>query len=88
MRRTFQSLEELSHIVVVQTGRQSQFPRHHLERFAFGTIGRGQSEAEKVIHHGFERGAGAPGLLLNKTGNVVIERESGAHIMMLSLKTS
>lgn len=42
-----------------------------------------QAEAEQPIDGGLEGFAGAPLLLLHKPGNIIVDGQSGAHIMML-----
>ena len=41
-----------------------------------------------MIHRSFEGFAGALGLVLDQSSNVVIEGEGGAHITMLGLEAS
>jgi hypothetical protein len=36
-----------------------------------------------MVDYHFKRGAGPPGLLVQKPGYVIVEREGGSHIMML-----
>jgi hypothetical protein len=83
--RTFQSLDQLFHVVVGESGRKSQFSRRHYERFSGGPPGSRQSETKKVIHDLFKRGSRPPAFFVQETGNIVIERKSGSHILMLHL---
>jgi len=46
------------------------------------------SEPQQPIHRPLQRAAGAPYLLVNQHGNVVIDGECGSHIMMFTLKAS
>jgi len=88
MRRTFQGLQQLLNAIVSESRRQPEFPRRHNKWLARWPFGCHQSEAKKVIDDLFERGSGPPGFLGEQPGNVVIQRKSGAHIMMIDEKAS
>jgi hypothetical protein len=47
-----------------------------------------QAPAEQVVHCPLERIAGAPNLLLDKAGYIIVNGKSGSHIMMLYYKAS
>lgn len=47
-----------------------------------------EAAAEQIVDGALERAAGAAGFFLHKASNIVVESESGSHIMMLSGKTS
>ena len=45
-----------------------------------------QSEAEKMVDCGLERNPAALHLVTEKAGNIVIEGQSGSHIMMITTR--
>jgi len=83
MRRTFYRLQQLLNVIVGEPGRQPELPRRHNKWLARRPFGGHQPEAKKMIDDCFEGRAGASALVSQQPGNVVIERKSGSHIMMI-----
>ena len=71
---TFQILQQLPYIVVVQSRSQPEFARSDNERLLRRPLGRHQAEAKKVVDDLLERGAGAAALLRKQPGHIVVER--------------
>lgn len=89
MHRAFQIFKQLIHVLVAcSQARAERIGRDHESLLFFRFSRGGKAEAEEMIHGAFERSAGALGLVLNQAGDVVIESECSAHIMMLGLKAS
>jgi hypothetical protein len=88
VRRPFQRLQQLLHVVVSEPGRKPQFSRSNREWFLPGPLRGHQSQTQKVIDHVFERSAGSPAFLLQESSDIIIQRKGGSHIMMLSSKAS
>ena len=83
MHRAFQRLNKIFDLVVAQPFPQSKRKGCHNEWLALSITVR-QPLAEKTVHGALEGAAGAAQLLPNQSGYVVVEGESGSHIMMLS----
>ena len=80
MIRTFQIFEQLLDLFEV---RQSQLHGPHDKRFS-DRLPRGrQAQPQKAIYRLFEGFAGLADFLVQQRRHVVIECESGPHIMML-----
>ena len=88
MQRAFQRLNQFLHIVVTETGRQSQGPGMNQERLGRGFRSSHQPHAKKMVHSGFEGSAGTAEFLAQELGDVVIEGKSGSHITMLTYQAS
>jgi hypothetical protein len=86
--RAFQLIQQLRYVVIVEAGGKSKIPRSYYKRLAMWPLGSHQSEAEKMVDYLFERGAGSPALIIQKAGNVIVQREGGPHILMLCCKAS
>lgn len=84
MHRAFQRFDQILDLVVAQSFPQSERQRCHNEWLARFSIAVRQALAQKIVHGGLEGAAGAAQLLPNQSGYVVVEGESGSHIMMLS----
>jgi len=68
--------------------RESQIDWLNLEWLARLLLRRRQPEAQVSVHHLLERLPGLPNFLVEQGSHIVIESKSGAHIMMLPMKTS
>ena len=89
MRWAFQRVQEFLDSVIARSQPSAEWIRRDHEPFLLLGFSRGgEAEAEEMIHGAFERFAGAFDLILDQAGNVVVESEGGAHIMMLGLKAS
>ena len=88
MCRAFQNVEQFPNIVVAEAVGQTELARSDAEGLSRRALCGHQSETKEVVDHFFERSAGSPAFLVEKAGDVVIERQSGSHIMMLLLWTS
>ena len=89
MQRSFQRFDQLLDILVSRPQSCAHRDRLHDEALPLLGSSRGsETEAQELVDSAFEGIAGAFGLVLNQAGDVIIEGERGAHIMMLRLKTS
>jgi len=88
VRRAFQRFEQLLHVVVTEAWRKAQGTGSHAERFALPLSGCHQAQTEKLVDGLLEGDAGAANLLVEEAGDIVIQRESGPHTMMLAVETS
>ena len=89
MQRSFQGFDQLFNVLMSgsQAGIKREWRDHEpllLLRLSRG----GEAEAEEMVDGSFEGFARAFGLVLDQAGDVVIEREGGAHIMMLGREAS
>ena len=71
----------------VEISRQPQIDRLYLERFRWGLLSR-QSQTQVTVYHLLKRFSGFSRFMVQKSRDVIVKSESGAHIMMLSYKTS
>ena len=86
---TLYFLEKFGDTIVAEPWRQAHRNWRNNERLSGLRIAAGrQAPAQQVVHGAFERVAGAPDLFLDETGDVVVDGESGSHIMMLCMETS
>jgi len=82
----FQFLQKLCDTVAISYPKRK---RRHLEGLGLGFSPRiHQAEAEQTIDGGLEGVARLTHLLLDQHGDVVVDRESGSHIMMIRLNAS
>ena len=89
MIRPFNCFEKVGDAVVAQPGREAHLAGLYHKALSGLRIAAGnQALAEQSIHRPLEGAAGAPLLLLDEHGNVVVDSESGSHIMMLGWKAS
>lgn len=89
MIRPFNCFEKVGNAVVAEPGREAHLAgRHYKSLSGLRIAAGGQAPAQQSVHGALERVAGAPDLLLDEAGNVVVNRESRSHIMMLQRKTS
>jgi len=89
MHRAFQRLNQVLDLLVARPqSRVHRDWRHYKSLPGLGIAFGGQAPAEQIVYGPLERVAGAPDLLLDKAGDVVVNRESSSHIMMLFSKTS
>lgn len=89
MQRSFQRFDQLFDVLV--PGSQSRAERnrcHDKAPFLLGFSRGCEAQAQEMIDRAFEGVAGAFGFVLNQAGDVVIEGERGAHVMMLGRKAS
>ena len=87
--RSFRFLKEFGDAVVIEPRFQAERKRRHLEGFARLRLDSGgQPEPQQPVDRRLEGATGAPDLLLHEAGNVVVNGESGAHIMMLCHEAS
>jgi len=84
MIRPFDRLNQVFDCLVAGSQPGADRQGCHNEWLAPFSIAVRQTLAEKIVHGGFEGGAGAAQLLPYQSGYVVVEGESGSHIMMLS----
>ena len=86
MVRPFQLLQKLGDFVAIS---DSQWERRHDKRLGDSFfLSVPQAETEQPVDGALEGVAGAPLLLLDEHGEVVVDGESGPHIMMLGRKAS
>ena len=83
MGRAFEGIQQLLDIVIAQACGQFELSRHHDERLAHRPLPYRQSQPQKVVNRFLEGCARLPAFFIEQPGNVVIEGESGSHIMML-----
>lgn len=89
MRRTFHRFNQILNLLIARSQARIQCDWGDLKSFSGLRIAAGgQAPAQQSIHRAFERFAGAPLLQLHEPGNVVVDGQSGPHIMMLLLKAS
>ena len=88
MRGTFYGLDQVLHIVVAQSRRQTQWPGANHEWLSLRFSGDHQPHSKKVVHRSLQRGAGSPDLAAKQFSHVFIKRECGSHILMIADKTS
>ena len=89
MLPTFKCFNQILNLLVAGTQASVQRDWRDLKSLPRLWIATGvQAVTEQVVHCAFERTAGAPHLLLDKAGNIVVDGKSGSHIMMLRDKTS
>ena len=89
MIRPFNCIEEVGDAVVAQPGREAHLAGLYYKALSGLRIAAGdQALAEQSIHGALEGVARVPLLLLDEDGNVVVDGQSGSHIMMLSKKAS
>jgi len=84
MHRAFQRFNQILDLLVARTQAcvhcDRGYPKSLLGlRIAAG----GQASAQQSVHSAFEGFARTPLLLLHEPGNVVVNGQSGSHIMML-----
>lgn len=82
MSRTFEVFEQIFNFIEISW--QPQIDRFHFKRLSRRLLRSRQPKAQGPIHHLFERLTGFAGLLFQESGDVIIERQSSSHIMMLS----
>ena len=79
-----QLLNKRLYVVVVLPGTHSHKKGRNDERCSSGIfVFDRQTTAQQPVDRSLERVARAPLLLLKKHGDVVVDRKSGPHIMML-----
>jgi len=79
MVRTFQKFEQLFDLFKRGEPQVSWF---HYKRLARRGLRR-EPKPQKAVHHLLEGFAGLAGFFFQQTGYVVVEGQSGSHIMML-----
>src|SRR5271168_4811891 len=88
VERALQRLDQILHVIITEAGRQPQGPGMNHEGLGRGFRGGHQPEAKKMVYARLQRSAGTPKLPAQELGDIVVQRESRAHIMMLAHKTS
>jgi hypothetical protein len=88
MERAFQRLNQILHVVITKTGRQSQGPGMNNERLCHRFRGSHQPQAETVVYNGFQRSARTPEFPPQELRNIVVQGKCRAHIMMLADEAS
>jgi hypothetical protein len=89
MHRTFQGFNQVLNLLIARSQARIQCDWGDLKSFSGLRIAAGgQAPAEQSVHRAFEGFAGAPLLQLHEHGNIVVNGQSGSHIMMLLLKAS
>jgi hypothetical protein len=86
--RSFELLEELADRIELEIARNFETNGCDCKVLLLGMSSLFQSEAEKMVDCGLERNPAALHLVTEKAGNIVIEGQSGSHIMMITSKTS
>jgi len=89
MHRTFQRFDQVFYLPVARS--QAGVHRDRCNDkwlFRLSVAACIQAAKEQPVHRALERVAGAPLLLRDKHGNVVVDGESRSHIMMLNWKAS
>jgi len=87
--RPFNCFEQVGDAVVAQPGREAHLAgRYHKALSGLRIVAGDKALAEQSVHCALEGVARAPLLLLHEHGNVVVDGESGSHIMMLHCKAS
>lgn len=81
MIRAFEIFEQFFNLFEV---RESQLHRLHDKWFPDRLCRGRQAQPQKAIYDLLERFPGLAGLFIQQAGNIVIQRKSSAHIMMLS----
>jgi hypothetical protein len=81
------ALQPLQQFLNFGKWRQAQVKWLYFERFPRLLLG-GQSQPQIPVHHLLERFPGFPHFLIQQGGNVIVERKSSAHIMMLYFMAS
>ena len=84
MQRSLERLDQFLDMVITEPRGQPQGPGMNDEGLSLLFAGDHQAQAKKVIYSGFERGAGTAKLLAEELRDVVVEREGGAHILMIA----
>ena len=79
MRRTFQCLDQILHVVVAEARGQTYCPGVDYERFLLSPPGRLQTQPKKVVHGGLQRSIRASQLTTQQFSDIVIERKSNSH---------
>jgi len=86
MVRPFKLFQKLRNFIAVPN---AQRERCHHKRLGISLFLRiTQTALQQAVHRPFEGSARAPSFLLDECGNVVVDGESGSHIMMLGWKAS
>ena len=86
---SFQLFQQRLDVVVILSRPQSHKKRRHLEGFVrHRLIGYGQPLPQEPIDSPLERVTGALDFLLYEAGNIVVDGESGSHIMMIRIESS
>lgn len=88
MGRAFQRFNQFLDVVIAKPRRQAQGPGMNHEGLWFTFAGSHQPQAEEVIYSRLQRSAGAAQLAAQELGDVVIERKSGAHTLMIAEESS
>ena len=89
MHRTFQRFNQVFNLLIARTQAGIHGDRCN-DKWLFWLKAAAsiQSAAQQPVDRPFEGVTRAPDFLLDKHGDVVVDGESGSHIMMLSLKAS
>src|SRR5690348_6633993 len=88
VERALQRVDQILDLVITEAGRQTQEPGMNHERLGRRFSGRHQSQTKKMVYARLQRSAGTPQLPAQELRDIVVERERGAHIMMLANKAS
>lgn len=81
----FQELDQLFDIIEALSRRRLQVPGFNFEGLP-GRLLHRQPEAQEMINDLLERISRPPQLFLQQLGNIVVQSESGSHILMLNCK--
>src|SRR5208282_4234001 len=88
VERALERLDQILHLVITEAGRQPQGPGMDHERLGRGFRGNHQPEAKKMVYARLQRSAGTPKLPAQELGDIVVQCQCRAHIMMLAHKAS
>ena len=84
MQRTFKGFNQVLNLPIARSQTRIQCDRGDLKSLSGLRISAGgQPPAEQSVHRALEGTAGAPDLLLNESGNIIVDGQSGPHTMML-----
>lgn len=85
----FQSVKEFLDILIARSQARAEGDRSNHEAFLLHRLSRGgEAKPQKVVDGALEGRARAPGLVLDQAGDIVVEGECSAHIMMLGGEAS
>jgi len=82
MVRPFEKFDQFLDLIETKSRRGLQVPGVHLKRFPWRLL-HSQTQTQEVINNLLEGLPRSPHFFLKHPGNVVIERKSRTHIMML-----
>jgi len=79
-------IKQLFYVVEVVTRPRTKIPSVDLKRRRGFRTARGQPNAQRLVHRFFERAARSTHFGFKLGADILVESQSGSHIMMLSSK--